>query len=63
MKQIAIEFNEDGTVKIEAIGFTGQACEKFTAELEKELGTVTDRKKKPEYYQHNAQAQAKRIGQ
>lgn len=62
MKQIAIEFKPDGSVKIEASGFTGQACEKFTAELEKELGTVTERKKKPEYYQQSAQPQAKKIG-
>jgi len=61
MKQIAIEFKADGTVKIEATGFTGQACEKFTAELEKELGTVTKRTKKPEYYQSTGQT--KSIGQ
>lgn len=61
MKQIAIEFRPDGTVKIEASGFTGQACEKFTAELEKELGTVKSRTKKPEYYQGAAQTKA--IGQ
>lgn len=61
MKQISIEFKPDGSVKIEASGFTGQACEKFTAELEKELGTVTTRRKKPEWYQGAAQTKA--IGQ
>lgn len=55
MKTIIVEVKEDGTVKIDAIGFTGAACEKATAEIEKALGTAGKRNKKPEYHQGAAQ--------
>jgi hypothetical protein len=57
MKQIIVEVTEDGTVKIEAMGFTGAACEKATAEIEKALGVPGKRTKKPEYFQGANQAQ------
>jgi len=50
-ERIEIECNEDGTIKIEAIGFTGNACEKATAAIEKALGgKETGRARKPEFY-------------
>ena len=51
MKQIIIEVNTDGEVKIEAVGFKGASCERQTAALEKALGTIKSRKRKPEFYQ------------
>lgn len=52
MKTITVEVKEDGSVKIEAAGFTGSACEKATEAIEKALGTPSGpRTKKPEYYQ------------
>lgn len=51
MKTIEIEINTDGEVKIETTGFKGNACERLTAELEKSLGVVGTRHKKPEYNQ------------
>lgn len=49
-RTIEILFTDKGTVTIEAIGFQGKSCEEATAAYEKELGTVTKRRKKPEYY-------------
>ena len=48
-QRIEIECREDGTVKIEALGFEGASCEKATAAIEKALeGKETGRAKKPE---------------
>lgn len=56
MKVITISF-DNGEVKLEAKGFAGPGCAKFTAELEKQLGAATKRVKKPEFYQTNLQQQ------
>ena len=53
MKQILIEVDTTGAVKIEAVGFKGSSCEQATAAFEKALGTVASKKKKPEYYNEN----------
>jgi len=56
-KQIIVSVSEDGTIKIEAVGFKGNACEKATAAIEQALGTPGKRTKKPEYYQQQTQQQ------
>jgi len=48
-KSIEIEFSDDGGVKIEAVGFQGQGCEKATKAFEEALGVVKTRKRKPEF--------------
>ncbi len=46
-----IEFTfKKGQVSIDAIGFTGSACEAATREVEEKLGTVTEKTRKPEWY-------------
>lgn len=50
MKEIVIDIEADGSVKIEGKGFEGPECELFTKELEADLGTVTKKVKKPEYH-------------
>ena len=50
-RKIRVEIEEDGSVKIDAIGFEGKACEDFTKELEKVLGEEVSEQKKPEWYQ------------
>lgn len=50
MKILNITF-DNGEVKIDAKGFTGSDCVKFTAELEKQLGQGGKRVAKPEMYQ------------
>ena len=49
-KSIEIIINADGTLNIDAIGFKGADCEKAAAFLEKALGQVSGRNKKPEYH-------------
>ena len=53
MKKVTVVIGQNGNVKIEASGYTGPACKKATAELEKALGTVTGCSHTPDY--HKAQ--------
>jgi hypothetical protein len=50
-KTIEVIVNTGGGIKIDAVGFKGADCEKATAFLEKALGTVKGKTKKPEYHQ------------
>jgi len=50
LRTIQITFTDAATVKIEAVGFQGNACEKATADYINALGTGSHKKKKPEYY-------------
>ncbi len=59
-KTIEVIVNIGGEIKIDAVGFKGADCEKATAFLEKALGTVKGRQKKPEFHQR-VQAQ-QRLG-
>lgn len=54
-KQVVVTFEEDGSMKIDAKGFSGPACEKATRYLEEALGAVSKRTKKPDYNTHQAQ--------
>ena len=49
-KTIEVIIKPDGSIKIDAVGFTGTDCEKATAFLERALGRVTGKQKKPDYY-------------
>ena len=62
MKTIEILINQDGEISIEAVGFQGADCEKATAFLEKSLGKLTRKNRKPEYYRRNIHRQIQRIG-
>jgi len=50
MKEIEVVVNPDGSVSVEALGYSGPECEKATAFIEEALGEVQTRKRKPEYY-------------
>jgi hypothetical protein len=50
VKTIEVIVKTDGTLKIDAVGFSGPDCEKATAFLEKALGAATGKQKKPEHY-------------
>lgn len=50
MKSIEILITPSGSVRMEAINFTGPDCEAATAFLEQALGEVTDKHHKAEYY-------------
>lgn len=49
-KSIDIIVSPNGDISIESTGFKGKGCEKATLAIEAALGTVTNRKKKPEYH-------------
>lgn len=51
MKEVQVTFSEDGTIQIDAKGFSGPDCEKATKFLEVALGAVGTRRKKAEYTQ------------
>ena len=51
MKTIEVIVQPDGTLKIDAVGFSGPDCEKATAFLEEALGTVAEKQKKREFHQ------------
>ena len=59
-KTIEVVVAPDGTVKIDAIGFTGPDCEKATAFLEKALGRRKARVDKAE--RHRCLRPVQRIG-
>jgi hypothetical protein len=50
MKTIEVIIGPDGSLKIDAVGFQGADCERATAFLEKALGRVSAKHKKPERY-------------
>ncbi len=50
MKTIEIVIATDGTLKIDALGFSGPDCERATRFLEEALGKVAGKQKKPEHY-------------
>jgi hypothetical protein len=49
MKEIILDFDPEGEVKIEGKGFQGKECDKDMEFLEKALGVETGRQNKPEY--------------
>jgi len=49
-KTIEVIVQQDGSLKIDAVGFHGADCDKATAFLEQALGKATGRQKKPEFY-------------
>jgi len=49
-QEIQVDIGPDGSVRIDAAGFSGPDCEQATAFLEQALGTVTARRRKPEYH-------------
>ncbi len=50
MNKIKFRIKKDGGVEIDVQGATGQACEDLTRPFEEALGTVDEKRVKPEYY-------------
>jgi hypothetical protein len=61
-KNIEIIVSPAGEVSIDAVGFKGADCEKATAYLEKALGVVGSKTKKPEYTQRSHTQAAQKVG-
>lgn len=51
MKTIKVIVEEDGSLSVDMLGFTGKECDKLRNEIAKEMGIVTKSIKKPEWYQ------------
>jgi hypothetical protein len=49
MRTIEVTVSPEGEVKIAAVGFKGNACEKATKALEEAMGIPGKRTKTPEY--------------
>ena len=47
-----VNIGDDGKINVETSGFKGQSCMNFGI-IEKALGSISNIKKKPEYYQNN----------
>jgi hypothetical protein len=50
MKTIEVVIDTDGNVEVQTSGFSGPECKKATADLERQLGKVTDDTVTPEYH-------------
>jgi hypothetical protein len=51
-RTIEVIVGPGGELQIDAVGFKGPDCEKATLFLEKALGVVGKKVKKPEFHQH-----------
>ena len=61
-KSIEIIVSPSGEVSIDAVGFKGADCEKATAYLEKALGVVVNKSKKPECSQRTQTKTQQKVG-
>jgi len=50
MKTIDVIIDTDGNIEVQTSGFVGAECKKATAELERQLGKVTDDTVTPDYH-------------
>lgn len=50
-RKIVMIFEPDGTVKMDASGFEGSACEAEIRAAHEAIGEMTKETKKPEYFQ------------
>jgi hypothetical protein len=62
MKTIEIIVSPSGEIQIDAVGFKGADCEKATRFLERALGAVANRVKKPEYHARTTARHQQRLG-
>ena len=61
MEEIIIEIDPEGSLRIDAVGFQGPDCEEATKFIEQALGTVAQRRQKPEYHQRRQTRQKQRL--
>ena len=59
-EHLVVVIAEDGTVSIEARGYSGTTCAEATAFLEEALGQRITERKKPEYYAKQRRDQPQR---
>lgn len=54
MPKIEIEYNKDGTVKVEAFGFEGESCLDATKEILEHHGGDAETTMKDEFYEEES---------
>tara|TARA_R110000744_G_scaffold44956_4_gene100091 strand:+ start:63 stop:248 length:186 start_codon:yes stop_codon:yes gene_type:complete len=54
MRQIEVTIDTDGNIEVSTSGFAGAECKKATADLERQLGKVTDDTVTAEYHNRPA---------
>ena len=62
MKRIDIDIGPDGSIAIDAVGFSGPDCEEATRFLEEALGEPASRQHKPEYRQRASAQRRQQLG-
>ena len=61
-RTIEIIIGPSGELQIDAVGFKGPDCEQATKFLEKALGVVGQKRKKPEYSQKAQEHTTQKVG-
>lgn len=61
-RTIEVIINTAGAIEIDAIGFRGIGCERATEFLERELGSVHSKSRKPEYHARCNTARRQEVG-
>ncbi|KKN90948.1 hypothetical protein LCGC14_0225320 [marine sediment metagenome] len=61
MKEMIIDIDNEGNMRIEVNGVKSDKCLKETKELEDKLGVVTKRDKKPDFYAKIRQTDTQRV--
>ena len=62
MKRIDIDIGPDGSIAIDAVGFSGPDCEEATRFFEEALGEPASRQHKPEYRQRATAQRRQQVG-
>lgn len=61
-RTIELVISPTGELRLDAVGFKGPDCEKATAFLEKALGQIAKRERKPEYNSRNRITPRQQVG-
>ena len=61
-RTIELTISPSGDLQLDAIGLKGPDCEKATAFLEKALGAIQQRKRKPEYQNRTRVTPKQQVG-
>lgn len=62
-RKIEVKINEDGSLEIDADGFTGDACIKEIEDMIGDISMTKEIEKKPEYYKKTKKTSRQYISQ
>ena len=61
-KTVEFEIHKGGRVVVKPKGFSGPACQAATKDIERELGTVVEQEKTPEFFARSETTQSAQQG-